>query len=89
MVLEIIIFWNVKFQAVSFFGVLQFGLDLGRPGAVQKSMKNWKNCVRDAFGAQLEFSYDFRNGFEAILDGVWEEFARISDVFWLDCPKNF
>ena len=54
MVLKNICFFNIVFSTF-FGGFWQFWMDFGRLGGFQKSIKNRKNRVRDAFDTRLRF----------------------------------
>ena len=64
---------------------------MGRPRGSQKSIKNQKNRVRDAFGAHFGFFIDLGNDFGAIggefgwiLDGFWNGLGEILEALWDD-----
>ena len=84
-VLKIMCFFDIDFLAFFFSDFCDLGWILGGPRGLQKSIKNRKNRVQDAFGARLKFSIDFESDFGAIL----HDFGRILDGFWEDFGKIF
>ena len=94
MVLKTMCFLDIDFSSL-FFGFSRFWLDFGRPRGLQKSIKNRKNRVRDAFGARSRFFIDFGSDFGPllgdfgwILDGFREGFGRIFATFWKDLKEE-
>ena len=77
MVLTSVCFFYFDFSSF-FFNFLRFLFDFGKLLDVQKSIKNRKNRVRDAFGARFAFFFDFGSDFGTTLgDFGWD--GRILD----------
>ena len=78
MVLTSVCFFYFDFPSF-FFSFLRFLFDFGKLLDVQKSKKNRKNRVRDAFGARFAFFFDFGSDFGTTL----RDFGWILDGFWM------
>ena len=82
-VLKNMCFFNSVFL-VLFFDFLQFWVDFGKPWALQKSVKNQKNWVRDAFGTRSvlkEGSGRALGCFGRIFDDFLMDFVMIWERF--------
>ena len=78
-VFEKIFFFMIEFESFSNDFRWIF-IDFGRPGGVEKSIKNRKNRVRDAFGVRLWFIIEFG----MILYWFWPDFLKIFDQMLLN-----
>ena len=86
---------NMSFLSIDFYaffcGLERFWVDFGRPGPLQKMVKNQKN----RFWSALGFPWSLRGGFGRVLGGFGKGFGNdfgliLGDLGWiLGGPLNF